>query len=60
MNWLLEPFNLTLLGGGFLLLLGIVVSTFWLARANRRLKRSYQERERLDLLMRREINSANS
>ena len=49
MNWLFEPFNLTLLGGGILLLICVVLFAFWLARANRNLKRSYRERERLDL-----------
>ena len=49
MNWLLQPYDLTLLGGGFLLLLSIVLAAFWLARANRRLHKSYLERERLDL-----------
>ena len=49
MSWLLEPFHLTLLGGGMLLLLSIVLAAFWLAHANRKLQKSYRERERLDL-----------
>ena len=49
MNWLLEPFHLTLLGGGMLLLLCIVIAAFWLAHANRKLQKSYLERERLDI-----------
>ncbi len=49
MSWLLEPIHLTLLGGGMLLLLCIVVAAFWLAHANRKLHKSYLERERLDI-----------
>lgn len=47
-NWLLEPLNLELMGGGVLLLLGIVATTIWLAHTNRHLQRSKLERERLD------------
>lgn len=49
MNWLFEPLSFSLMGGGLLFLVGIVVASIWLARTNWNLQKSYMERERLDL-----------
>ena len=49
MDWLFEPLSFSLMGGGLLLLVGIVVASVWLARTNWHLQKSYLERDRLAL-----------